>query len=838
MYTISFLLKLLDLLIISFFLTPSNFIKFDSFEETYLMKQQRSTYYLSFLLICIVSFNVYGNKTHNAESTWLIDYYFKKDVDFHKNLTEIDQFILLGNYSDAKRKIEHLKQKKLASFKMAALLCYEGNIAYNESDYQKSIDLCNESLNLISHAKNKNRYWVKAMNLKAKGLGAFNEYDQAEKLVDSAMIVARRIEDQYGLSACYYYLGSFYSDKGDFPKCVSFMEKSLEIRLKIGDEIGSAACYAFLGLSYSYMDDYLKGIELIQKSIVIRERLNDKRGLANSYLTLYKVYSEIGEFDKAMKSEFKSLSICQELKDLQCVSGRYTNIGEIYQRKGMNTNALFYHFKALELSRKLGIKNRIAQVQENIARVYFQLGQNKLANFYLDSSAVLREIIGDEIGLTTIELVRAEIHLKEKDFENAILSSNHALSAGIRMKLPHVIKEAHSLLHRAYSFQKDSKNALFHFEKFVYLRDSIFNIDQSKELLRKELEFNFAKKQAMDRLQQVKKSEKAKVESKKQKNIILFSSSALAIVTLLLGFSIWQFRLKNRSKKELESANVNLSFKNYELVEKSSIIESQSAIIQKKNMEIRDSIRYAHKIQTAVLSTPEEYKQHFSEAFVFFQPKDIVSGDFYWVTEMNENVIFATADCTGHGVPGGFMSMLGVSMLNEIITENKLLEPEIILDRLRDKVILSLKQKGITGEQQDGMDMTLCVFNRNTRKLKYATANHVLYVVRKEEDEFKLFEFKGNKHPVGIFGDVLNPFQPFEIQTKEGDVIYTFTDGFADQFGGPRGKKYKYKQLKDLLVSLQDKDLATQEQLIRESFFLWKGKLDQIDDVCVVGVKV
>lgn len=537
------------------------------------MRKQLSTFYKSLLLICIVSFNVYGKSTPSAESTWLIDYYFKNDLEFNKEITKIDQFILLGNYTDAKQKIELLKKGKLSSLKKAALLSYEGNIAYNESDYQKSIDLCNESLKLLSLEQNKNRYWVKAMNLKAKGLGAFNDYEQAEDLVESAKVVALKIDDKYGLAGCYYYLGSFYSDKGNFPKCVAFMEKSLKIRLEIEDEIGAAACYAFLGLSYSYMDEYLKGIELIQQSIVIRERVNDKRGLANSYLTLYKVYSEIGEIDKAMKSEFKSLSICQELKDLQCVSGRYTNIGEIYQKKGKNSNALFYHFKALELSRKLGIKNRIAQVQENIARVYFQLGQNKLANSYLDSSMVLREIISDEVGLASIELIRAEIYLKEKDFDNAILSSNHALSAGIKMKLPHVIKEAHSLLHRAFAIQNNSEKALFHFEKFVFLRDSIYNIDQSKEFLRKELEFNFAKKQASDRLEQVKRSEKAKEESKKQQTIILFSSSALAIVTLLLGFSIWQYRLKNRSKKELESANENLSFKNSELVEKSNIIE-------------------------------------------------------------------------------------------------------------------------------------------------------------------------------------------------------------------------------------------------------------------------
>lgn len=801
------------------------------------MKNRLSKNIKFLVVIFAFSFNVSGQTAKTAERIWLIDYYFKSEKKFHQKLVQIDRLILNGNYSAAKDLIRIQKKNSLTDLQTAAVLCYEGNIAYNESDYQKTIDLCDESIGLLSTKHLKNRYLVKSLNLKAKGLGAFNEYDLAERLIDSSIVITKEIKDYHGLAACYYYRGSFFSDKGNFSKCAEYMEKSIEIRKKIKDELGLAASYSFLGMCYSYMDNYLKGIELIHKSIVIRERMKDKRGLANSYLTLYKVYSEIGEIDKAMKTEFKSLSICLELNDQQCVSGRYTNLGEIFQKKGKYDESLIYHFKALELSRKLNIKNRIGQVYENIARVYLKTGQLQLSKLYIDSSSVLRMLIGDEIGLASIELIRAEVHLKNGETDKSLYASEQALIFGEKLKLPHIIKDAHSLLHKVFKAKHNSNKALFHFERFVNLRDSLYSMDQSREFLRKELEFNFAKKQEIDRLKQAKKSEKAKLENSKQHTIIVYSSSALGIVSLLLGFSFWQFRLKNKSKKDLEIANTNLSSKNSELIEQSKIIEAQSHTIQQKNQEITDSIRYAHKIQTAVLSTSDEFKRHFSDALVFFKPKDIISGDFYWVTEQNNYTIYVTADCTGHGVPGGFMSMLGVSMLNELITENQLHEPAEILNRLREKIILSLKQKGVAGEQQDGMDMTLCVYNKETRIMSYAAANHVLYLTRKEDGLTKLIEFKGDKYPVGIFGDELYSFNPYEIKIEPGDLIYTFTDGFADQFGGTRGKKYKYKQLKELLVKMHDLPLKIQEQKLNESFLQWKGDLEQVDDVCLIGVR-
>jgi len=790
------------------------------------------------ILFCLFVNSCFSQTKINVEQEWLINPNFKNDPAFRDELIKIDRTILKGYYESAKKAISRLEQHKLSNLQQAALNCYLGNIAYNESNYDKSIALCDEALRLIEKKYPNNRYRIKALNLKAKALGAFNQYPLAEKYLDSAIAIARKVDDKNGLAASYYYYGTFYSDKGNYERCKEYIERSISIRKRIKDEIGLAACYSFLGSSYAYMDNYLKGIDLIQQSIVIRERIKDKRGLANSYLTLYKIYSEIGEMEKAKASEYKSLSICEEIGDLQCVSGRYTNIGEIYQKEGKYKRALYYHFKALELSRKLKIDNRTALIQENIARVYFNTGALKKARKYLDSSAVIRKSIGDLVGLAAIDLVAAGIYIDEGDLGSAIASGNRALITGETLKLPHIIKEAHNILHQVYIIRGDSKMALKHFSKFVHLKDSIYNIDQTRELLRKELEFNFKRKQETERLEQKRKSDKAKQENRRQKRIILYSSIGLIGLTSLLGFSIWQYRMKNKSKKELELVNDILITNNRELLIKSEIIERQSEIIQLKNNEITDSILYAQRIQEALLPTEAEYKEFLPNSFVLFEPKDIISGDFYWITKIGDKIIYVTADCTGHGVPGGFMSILGVSVLNELIIENNILEPAEILHRIRENVINSLKQKGISGEQQDGMDMTICSFNKKTKVLKYATANHVMYLVRKEDETVKLMELEGDKQPVGIFGEELKEFRQFEIQTIKGDQIYTFTDGYADQFGGPKGKKLKYKQLKDLILQFHDQSMEAQKEYLHQAFREWKGDLEQVDDVCLIGVKV
>jgi ligand-binding sensor domain-containing protein/serine phosphatase RsbU (regulator of sigma subunit) len=256
--------------------------------------------------------------------------------------------------------------------------------------------------------------------------------------------------------------------------------------------------------------------------------------------------------------------------------------------------------------------------------------------------------------------------------------------------------------------------------------------------------------------------------------------------------------------------------------------------VEEAHKDIKDSILYAQKIQSAILPSEDDFRKLLPDSFILFRPKDIVSGDFYWISEHGNHLFFAIGDCTGHGVPGGFMTMLGSGLLNELVNEHGVSEPAEILNKLRDKIIISLKQTGRSGENKDGMDLVLMRLDRSNNQLCYAAANNGFILIR----EGKITEYSGDKQPVGIYGDEIKPFSQHKIYLQKGDSIYSFTDGYPDQFGGSRGKKFKYRPLNELLLSISHLQPYYQKEKLEKTFTDWKGDLEQVDDVCIIGIKL
>ncbi|MES2140033.1 MAG: SpoIIE family protein phosphatase [Bacteroidota bacterium] len=260
-------------------------------------------------------------------------------------------------------------------------------------------------------------------------------------------------------------------------------------------------------------------------------------------------------------------------------------------------------------------------------------------------------------------------------------------------------------------------------------------------------------------------------------------------------------------------------------------INFQKKVMEEKNKGITDSINYAKLIQEAILPPKELKYRLFPDAFVLFQPKDIVSGDFYWFTEKNKKKLIATVDCTGHGVPGAFMSMIGNALLNEIINEKGITSPSEILMQLRVNIIDSLKQKD--GQNKDGMDISILCFDEQMNTVEFAGANNPLWLIRNGEIQ----EIKADKQPIGLHYGESKPFSNHVINLLKNDSLYIFTDGYADQFGGHGGKKFKYKQLQNILLSIQDKPMIEQEKVLIEKMSDWKGDLEQVDDILIIGVR-
>ncbi|MCK4699360.1 MAG: SpoIIE family protein phosphatase, partial [Bacteroidales bacterium] len=263
-------------------------------------------------------------------------------------------------------------------------------------------------------------------------------------------------------------------------------------------------------------------------------------------------------------------------------------------------------------------------------------------------------------------------------------------------------------------------------------------------------------------------------------------------------------------------------------------IREKKEEIEEKNKDIMDSIQYAQRIQEALLTPGDYVEKLFPERFILFLPRDIVSGDYYWMTEKNNKIICVTADCTGHGVPGAFMSMLGMAFLNEIISKRKSIHANEILNDLRAMVISSLRQTGQTGENQDGMDLALYILDQENMKLEYAGANNPLFLYRNNE----LFITKADKMPIGISSLADEPFTNHIIDLQKGDLLYTFSDGYPDQFGGPKGKKFMIKNFKQLLSENLHKPMDEQKKVLEETLNEWMANTEQVDDILVIGVKV
>ncbi len=269
--------------------------------------------------------------------------------------------------------------------------------------------------------------------------------------------------------------------------------------------------------------------------------------------------------------------------------------------------------------------------------------------------------------------------------------------------------------------------------------------------------------------------------------------------------------------------------------------------IKKQKEEITDSIKYARRIQSAILPNEEYVTKSLPNHFILFKPRDIVSGDFYWAAQIENELVVVAADCTGHGVPGAFMSILGISILNDLVNKQKIIHPHEILNQLRYNVIKSLNpSEKVSGNDtdsdeniiKDGMDISICVLNLDTNRLMYAGAHNPLYLIRNTNEEPKIDIYKADKMPIGVYVNIDQSFTNHVIDLKKGDTFYIFSDGYADQFGGASGKKFKYNQFRQLLLDIQNKDMKGQKNMLELEIEKWMGKHQQLDDIVIIGMKI
>jgi serine phosphatase RsbU (regulator of sigma subunit) len=694
-----------------------------------------------------------------------------------------------------------------------------------------------QSLNNIGNAFNNLEKGNEALEYHLKALKIREElFDQA-KHNGNPDEMDRSKKD---ISASYSNIGNAYDKLGDKKQAIEYHTKSLVLKEEIKDSLGMARSFNNIASAYIDIPDYYKAIDNGFRAIKLLEAIGDRsEELAKTLNNLGIAYECLKEYDKSMGYYQKSLDLQKELGNRHQIAKLLNNIANVYVLEGENAKdpverkskfmiALDNYTRSLDILEGSDEKDLIATVYSNIGNVYWYLQDFPMALKFLDKSYEVYKALDSKSGIARSLNNFARHYLLQKKSAQSITYALKALVLADSIHDEGQTQNACEYLSSNYYNLKQFEKSLFYFKRYVEEKDKLTNVDGAKKLVQEESRLEFEKKEQQLKLEQEKKDAIAEAETRQQR---LISWSAGIGLMLFIVFSIFiynRFRVTRKQNKIIEEQKALME-------EKNSALETANSEVAQKNKDITDSIQYAKRIQRALLASDTLLKKNLPEYFVLYRPKDIVSGDFYWANFVNGKFLIITADCTGHGVPGAFMSLLNISLLNEITLQRKITSPDLILNNVRDQIIGILNPEGTETESKDGMDCMLCSFDIKNNQVEFAAANNPLWVLKNGNSEID--EYKPDKQPVG-FHSVYKPFSLQTIPLAKGDIVYSFTDGFADQFGGPKGKKFKYKQLEELILANAHLPLNEQKNIFEKSFLSWQGDLEQVDDVLVIGVRI
>lgn len=622
-------------------------------------------------------------------------------------------------------------------------------------------------------------------------------------------------------------IGYVADEQGDMQKALEYYNKSLKIQEAIHDKVGLARSLNNIGTIYDNFGDITKTLEYFHKSLKVREDIHDEKGVAACLNNIGLVYFKQKFFSKASASYFKALKILEKINNIDFKAIVLANIGLVYKEQQNYESALNYFQRARLLQESINDKFNLFATLNNIGTVYEKQQNYTLALEYFNKNLALSETLNYKKGIAVSLYNISDVSFKTGNISEAQVKGQLSLQLFQELGFPEHISNVSHLLSEIYEKKGNYKDAYTMQVLYKKMADSTNNDVNRKALIQRDLQYTYEKKVIADSLKVDEERKVFGVKMKHEKSQRYYLYGGLALLLLFSGFIFNRFKVTQKQNVIINNQKLEVELKNEE-------ISHQKELVDVKQKEIIDSINYAKRIQQAVLTGEDVWNKISKEHFILFKPKDIVSGDFYWAYNTpNGRSVFALADCTGHGVPGGFMSMLGNSFLNEIVVENKIFKANEILNRLRSKVIAALEQKGQT-EQKDGMDISLCVWNKMDNTLEFAGANNPLWLLRGRD----IIEYKADKMPIGTYLEIEKTFTSTTIQLQQGDILYLSTDGYADQFGGPKGKKFKYKTLLEMLMKNSTLDMGIQKIKLDEAFVAWKNKQEQVDDVAVIGVRV
>ena len=790
---------------------------------------------------------------------------------------------------------------------IANSLVNNGAVYRKKGDIKLAIDCFNKSLDIQNKIGDKEGASISLSHL-GETYQLLGYTAEALENFNKSLKLQSEIGDMHGTAISFMNIGLAYSTQGNYPKAIELISKSLKILEEIGDKKGIAILLYQFGIinkeqGISFFEPvakkkyFKKALEFYNKSLKIREESEDKTGvsiLSGAIAEIYEMEAEMDgnidsialKYNTALEWNQKCFQLSTELSDLEGISNSLFSMGSIFLKQAnlplQKNNSAFllkkaeeYSVAALTKAKKLNYPQNISNISKQLLIIYKKLGdrafdENKMpaaAQYFKNAMDISTLLQLTDYKINNVEsqksILKKQMQFEFKNIENDTKQKQEDKDAIARSEkrkqliiLWFVIGGLLFILvftFFIYQSYRQKQRLNVELEKLsivasktdncVIICEPNGNIEWINEKMEKILGFNLLKwkEQGKTKLQDVSSNRDIKE---------LINKCVLNKQTLFYD----SLNITSDNKKIWMRSTLTPVLNEKGFVKKLVLIDTDITerkltenIIQEKNKEITDSLFAGKRIQQLLLASDALLNKFLPEYFILYEPKDIVSGDFYWANVIDNKFVLITADCTGHGVPGAFMSLLNISYLNEAIIEKKIDSPDKILDYVRSRIISSLNPEGAQYESKDGMDAVLCVFDFKSLWLRFACANNPLWIVRNND----IIIFKPDKMPVGMhYGEEKN-FSINTVGLRKGDIIYTFTDGYSDQFGGEeklnsqlndslsgQGKKLKDIALKKILLEIQHKSMNEQKEILLSTFEKWKGNLEQVDDVLIIGIRI
>jgi serine phosphatase RsbU (regulator of sigma subunit)/Tfp pilus assembly protein PilF len=622
-------------------------------------------------------------------------------------------------------------------------------------------------------------------------------------------------------------IGFFYSENEKFETALKYYDSSRVIQDKIKDKVSLAVTFNNIGYVYELQGLVEKALEYYFKSLKLHEELNNKKELTSCYNNIGSLFDELGDPTAALEYYKKSLALKEIIKDKKGIATVLNNIGLVYYNQNDLEKAMDFYNRSLLINQEIKNTIGISISLDNIGGIYQSKGDLTQALIYFNKSLALQEIDKNYDGQIVSHTSIGEVYFSKKDYNKAKEHTLIGLKYSMEYGYVDQIRLSANRLYAIYMQQKQFEKAIEMRNLEIQMRDSVINEKTKKASLKSQIRYEYEKKAIEDSLIVVEERKLTTLQLNQERTQRFALYTGLGLSLIFIGFVFNRFKVTQKQKNIIE-------LKEQETKKQNIIITQQKELVEEKQNEISDSINYAKRIQTSFLANEMEFKDHFEDYFILFKPKDVVSGDFYWATSVESKLFICVADSTGHGIPGAFMSLLNISLLNESVLSRNYSSTIDILNFIRNILILGLKPDETGQGGNDGMDCVLIIIDFKTLEIEFSGANNPLWIIRNSN----VIELKADKMPVGRSPKETVSFSNQKFQLQKNDLLFGFTDGFPDQFGGPKGKKFKYKQFEELLISISHESMESQQQKLEEVFENWKGNLDQVDDVCVIGVRV